>query len=138
MVSLTPKLSPVVQAEPAAAPEPAPRLLLPTPLQSAALPEPSRPVAPSSPVQVVLRATQRSWVEIYDGPNNEVFARLMYPGDTFEVPPRSGFTLSTGNAGGIEILVEGRKLPPLGPVGEVRRDVSLDAGALLGSAGPAR
>jgi cytoskeleton protein RodZ len=94
--------------------------------------------APLLPRRVVLRATARSWVEVSEGPDKEIFARLMYPGDTYEVPPRRGFVMSTGNAGGVQILIDGQLLPPLGPLGAVRRDVALDSDILLGNAGPAR
>ena len=98
---------------------------------------PSRP-APLLPLRVVLRATARSWVEVNEGPDKAVFARLMYPGDIFEVPPRPGFTMSTGNAGGVQIFINGELLPPLGPLGAVRRDVALEAETLLRNAGAAR
>jgi cytoskeleton protein RodZ len=60
----------------------------------------------------------------------------MRSGETFPVPPGESVTLTTGNAGGLDVLVDGRTLPPLGPTGGVRRDVVLDAAALL-SAAPA-
>jgi hypothetical protein len=39
----------------------------------------------------------------------------------------------TGNAGGLEVEVDGTSLGTLGPVGKVRRDVSLDAERLIKS-----
>jgi cytoskeleton protein RodZ len=39
--------------------------------------------------------------------------------------------MATGNAGGIEILVDGKAVPQLGPVGVIRRNVALDAESLL-------
>ena len=38
----------------------------------------------------------------------------------------------TGNAGGIDILIDGRAIPRLGPPGSVKRNVVLDADRLLG------
>ena len=37
----------------------------------------------------------------------------------------------TGNAGGLEIRVDGVTVPPIGPVGTVRRQIALDPTRLL-------
>ncbi len=81
--------------------------------------------------RVTLIAKVDSWVQIR-GTNSELLlTRVLRAGDKYHVPNRSGLTLMTGNAGAIEIAVDGKSLPPLGPVGEVRRDVSLDPDELL-------
>ena len=53
--------------------------------------------------------------------------RLLRRGESYDVPARPGLTLLTGNAGGLEITVDGKAIPALGPVGAVRRHVALDA-----------
>lgn len=80
--------------------------------------------------RVVLQATADSWVQVRDGAGNLVMTRVLRPGDTYEVPDMPGLTMVTGNAGGLDILVDGRSVPSLGEQGEVVRDVSLDARAL--------
>jgi len=83
--------------------------------------------------RVVVRARIESWVQI-EGANNELLlTRVLRPGDMFLVPNRSDLRLVTGNAGGIEILVDGVLMPPLGPEGTVRRDISLAPDALTGA-----
>lgn len=86
--------------------------------------------------RIVVRATTDSWIQVRDAIGNELLlTRLMRAGDTYDVPDRPGLKLLTGNAGGLEFVVDGKKAPPIGPVGAVRRDITLDADDLL--AGPA-
>jgi cytoskeleton protein RodZ len=46
------------------------------------------------------------------------------------VPDRPGLSMRTGNAGGLEITVDGAPAPSIGRIGMVRRNVALDAHAL--------
>jgi len=81
--------------------------------------------------RVRLRASQEAWVQITGADNDLVLTRIFRPGDVYLVPNRPGLTLMTGNAGGIEVIVDGKTIAPLGPVGAVRRDVVLDPARLL-------
>jgi cytoskeleton protein RodZ len=84
-------------------------------------------------VRVMLRALQDCWVQVREESGNLVLTRVLRPGDVYRVPNRENLTLLVGNAGGLEILVDGRAIPPLGPLGVVRRDISLNVDALLGA-----
>ncbi len=76
------------------------------------------------------RATDESWIQI-TGPGNELLlTRILKPGDVYLVPNRPGIVMMTGNAGGVEITLDGEVLPPIGPAGAVRRNVALDPEAL--------
>ncbi len=87
--------------------------------------------------RIVLRAVQDSWVQIRDRQEALLLTRVLRSGDTYYVPDQEGLTLLTGNAGGIAIEVDGVALAPLGPTGEVRRQIALDPARLLdGSALP--
>jgi cytoskeletal protein RodZ len=81
--------------------------------------------------RVVLRALLDSWVQIRDAEDDLLLTRVLQPGDTYRVPEISGLTLLTGNAGGLQIEVDGAAVPPLGPVGAVRRNIALDPERLL-------
>lgn len=85
----------------------------------------------NSDARVVLRARGDSWVQVQGGNNELILTRILHPGDTYLVPNRSDLTLITGNAGGLEVLVDGQLMPSLGSDGAVRRNISLDADALL-------
>ena len=81
--------------------------------------------------RVVVRARVDSWVQV-QGPGTElVLTRILRAGDAYHAPNRGDLLLTTGNVGGLEIIVDGVPLGPLGPLGEVRRRISLDAERLL-------
>ena len=80
--------------------------------------------------QVILQASEESWVEIRDRFNKRVLSRLMAAGDRLEVPDEAGLRLTVGNAAGIVISVDGHSTPPLGGPGVVLRNVSLEAARL--------
>ena len=65
-------------------------------------------------------------------PDGLLVTRLLRAGDTYVVPDQPGLTLLTGNAGALEILVDGEAVEPIGEEGAVRRNVVLDAEKLLG------
>ena len=84
--------------------------------------------------RVVLRALRLSWVRVRGPDRQTIYARNLEPGEIYRVPRQEGLTLTVGNAGGLEIVVDGRALPPLGAEGAPRIGVSLDPDALLGAA----
>ena len=80
--------------------------------------------------RVQLRAIEESWIQI-TGPGNELLlTRILKPGDVYLVPNRPGIVMMTGNAGGLEVALDGEVLPPIGPAGAVRRNIALDPEAL--------
>ena len=86
---------------------------------------------PTGGVRIVVRATADSYVAVRTGDNEPLFSQLMRPGDSYEVPSGADLLLETGNAGGLQITIDGKRVPPLGPVGEIRRNIPLDAEKLL-------
>lgn len=87
--------------------------------------------ATEGPSRIVLVARLESWVQVTDPETNALLTRVLRAGDRFYVPDQEGLSLATGNAGGIDIWVDGRKAPVLGPVGVVRRGVALDPQRLV-------
>ena len=70
-------------------------------------------------------ARDSSWVQIRSPGRDYVRTRTMQPGERFVVPDRTDLALWTGNAGGLEILVDGRSLGQLGETGTVLKNLPL-------------
>jgi cytoskeleton protein RodZ len=82
-------------------------------------------------VRIVVRATADSYVAVRTGENEPLFSQLMRPGDSYEVPSGADLVLETGNAGGLQITIGGKRAPSLGPVGQIRRNIPLNAEKLM-------
>ncbi len=90
----------------------------------------AEPAAVPPPAKVVIRANRDSWIEIRDQDNAVVLQRVLRQGETFNVPDQNGLVMTTGNAGGIAIELEGRPLQSLGSLGVVKRGIKLDPTSL--------
>lgn len=75
--------------------------------------------------EVTIRATASSWVEIVRGDGTAVLKKLMKAGETYIVDDSSALYLSTGNAGGIELVTDGNNITIIGKIGEIVRDLPL-------------
>jgi cytoskeletal protein RodZ len=131
---------PPVESKPGAAPvvaalPPAPDLTQPTVAAGDAPKAPGDTSygAPDGQARVVLHATADSWVQVRDKGSNLLFTRVLKPGEHYNVPNQQGLTLIAGNAGGLDITVDGMETPRIGDLGRVARNVSLDPDHLLGA-----
>ena len=102
--------------QPVAEPEPDPK------------PEAVAPAPTDKPTfRIVVRAKTNSWIQVRDERTEKLlFTRLLRKGNEYNVPDRDGLTLLTGNAGALEILVDGELVPSIGETGDIRRNVQLD------------
>lgn len=117
--------------------QPAPPVPSISPTSAAAAPVPPLPVptpqaqAPEAPMpdqpRIVLQATADAWMQVRDRNGGVLLNRVLHSGETWPVPPRPNLLLTTGNAGGTELLVDGVVTPVPGGSGAVRRDLPLDA-----------
>jgi len=80
---------------------------------------------------VVLEAHMDSWIKVVDANNKTVTNQVLKAGERYVVPDQPGLMLRTGNAGGLDVLVNGEKAPALGDVGAVLTKVSLSPDKLL-------
>lgn len=81
--------------------------------------------------RVTVNIEENSWVEVRDAAGKVLISQVLKPGDYFLVPNQPGMTMSTGNAGGIKLVVDGKTVPKIGKAAEVKRNISLDPSALL-------
>ena len=160
VIARAPESAPALRSEPAQIPPPAesappgPSTTSPAPPQPpvAALtpaPPPAPPITAASPApasdavtaaassgpaqprgRIVLRATADSWVELRAPGESPILSRILKRGETYDVPVRDDLVLATGNAGGLEIAVDGKTLPQLGAAGAVQRGIALNADKL--------
>ena len=81
--------------------------------------------------RIKINAVNNSWIQIRDDNlNTMLVTRLLAAGDSYDVPDQPGLVLLTGNAGALEIIVDGIIVPSIGGVGIVRRGVVLEANRL--------
>ena len=80
--------------------------------------------------RVIVRAINTSWIQVSSQDRSYLWTRTMQPKEMLLVPNRSDLELWAGDASGVEVLLDGTILPPLGPPGTVIRGVSLSPGSL--------
>jgi len=79
---------------------------------------------------IILNIRENSWVEIKSKAGTKLLSQVLKAGDQYFVPNRPNLLMSIGNAGGVEIEVDGQPLRLLGGAGVVRRNIPLDGGYL--------
>ena len=126
---------PAVPAEPAPpmpVPSPPPSLNEPavSPLAVTPLPPPPLATSPGDEGRVLLRANADAWVQVRERGGHVLLNRVLRGGESWTVPKGPALLLTTGNAGGTELLVDGEAAPSLGPPGAVRRDIALEPDGL--------
>lgn len=95
--------------------------------------------AETTPVEgnsrIILKAVEPTYVQVRDAqlPRSKsvLVARVLNVGESYEVPNRAGLTMQTGNAGGLQVEVDGRSLGVFGKSGEVITRIPLDPSYFL-------
>jgi cytoskeleton protein RodZ len=78
--------------------------------------------------KILVRARRNSWIQVRDNKANKLLlTQLLKAGDSYRVPNRSDLVLLTGNAGALEILVDGKPVPDLAPPGTIMKNITLDS-----------
>jgi cytoskeleton protein RodZ len=101
--------------------------------RTASGPQPAAAPAAQAPGQkIAIRAVSDCWIQVRAADQSIVFSRVLKSGEVYMVPARTGLSLRTGNAGALQIAVDGKNVPSIGGVGTLRRDVALDPAELAG------
>jgi len=101
--------------------------VLPLPQAGTAPSEPASSVAAVGgngplvgPFQLFLEASEQSWV-MYSFDDGDPIDATLYAGDKISIQATRRITLKLGNAGGVAGTLNGRRLPPFGDRGQVRK-----------------
>jgi cytoskeletal protein RodZ len=81
---------------------------------------------------IVFEAKADVWVEIRNESDEVILSKILKKGESYSVPTNQNgkLVMATGNAGGLEISIDGRTFDNLGAPGEVQRGVALRPQAL--------
>ena len=80
--------------------------------------------------RVVLQAEKESWIKIEDGRGISLFSRVLMPGDVYYVPLGDKYKATFGNAGGVDVWVDGQLLVKLGPANTKKAGISMNPESL--------
>jgi cytoskeleton protein RodZ len=88
--------------------------------------------------RIMLRAKADAWIQVREKSGSVLLNRVLRAGESWAVPPKGTLLMTTGNAGGTEVDLDGQPTAPIGPDGAVRRDIPLDPDTLKPAAPPAQ
>ncbi|HZL97558.1 MAG TPA: RodZ domain-containing protein [Terriglobales bacterium] len=74
----------------------------------------------AGPFQLFLEASEQAWV-MYSFDDGDPIDVTLYAGDKISIQAKRRITLKFGNAGGVAGTLNGRRLPPFGERGQVRK-----------------
>ena len=118
----SPRATPAVSAPARGNPESVPSAKTPAAASTTAVavqPAPAPAEEPRSGGQrLLLRAVELTWIRVQVD-EGQVTEELMQPGAVREWTAARKFVLTVGNAGGLELDLNGRRIPPLGARGAV-------------------
>lgn len=96
------------------------------------VPVPVPVVAPAGDSsRVVLHLKADAYVQVREKQGKILLNRVMHAGESWPMPPGTLLQLSTGNAGGTELLVEGVAVAVPGANGVIRRNIPVDVDTLM-------
>ena len=95
------------------------------------IPEPKLAKPQAMTQKIVLKAVDYSWLQIVNPDGSVKETLVLNEDEEYTTPQTYGYSLRTGNAGGLEIYVDDKKAPSIGGAGDVLNKVLLDPKKLL-------
>jgi cytoskeleton protein RodZ len=117
------------KAAPAAAPPVSTPAAMPAP---APTPAPAAARSAAGPQRLAIRALDATWIRVQPD-EGRATEELLPAGANREWSAERRFLVTIGNAGGVEVALNGKVLPPLGPKGTVIQRLELPQGPASGS-----
>ena len=77
--------------------------------------------------QIELQALEDTWVQILSPSGNILYMKVMKSGDYYKTSGNEKAILNTGNAGGLQLIVDGESFASLGSKGEVIKGLALNS-----------
>jgi cytoskeleton protein RodZ len=93
----------------------------------------SQPAAANA--RIVFKAIEESYIRVHNpaanGKQAILISRVLQPGESYAAPHTTGLVMQTGNAGGLQVEVDGRVIGVVGKRGEVITRMPLEASYFL-------
>ena len=81
--------------------------------------------------RITITARNPSWIQLRDiRTNRMILSKVLKKAQSYQIPDRPGLSLMTGNAGALEITVDGEIVPEVGKLGQVRRKILMEVESL--------
>lgn len=81
--------------------------------------------------KVIIQAVEDSYIGVENAKGVTVFGKTLVAGDVYYVPSGTGYKAKFGNAGGVDIWVDGVLAPKVGANKTSKKDVSLNPESLM-------
>ncbi|MBP6013775.1 MAG: helix-turn-helix domain-containing protein [Alphaproteobacteria bacterium] len=91
------------------------------------------PVATNSAARITLTALEPAYIRVRQtqAPRKIIVARVLETGESFQGPDTTNLIMQTGNAGGLQVAVDGRVIGVMGKRGEVLTRIPFDPSYFL-------
>jgi len=92
------------------------------------------PVTAQIKNQRAIEALQSAWVEIKDASGKTLYTGILKSSQLLPLPDNTKVTLTTGNAGGLRLVLNGQPQAAFGQLNEVKRNIPIDVPAPVAAA----